>query len=120
MNKLKNTKNIKIDKSLVFLLVVFVGLFFMKAYLYNVIGNDVLIEKIFNFIPEQILFYAFLPIYYVFLLPVIWILGNLSFFNTDNNQFIAFSLDIFLTIIYLTVPFFILKNVSHFFKKQKG
>ena len=120
MNKLKNIKNIKINKSLVFLLVVFAGLFFVKAYLYNIIGNDVLIEKIFDFIPEQILFYAFLPIYYVFLLPVMWILGNLSFFNADNNQFVAFSLDIFLTIIYLTILFFILKNVFHFFKKQKS
>lgn len=118
---LKKQKNLKIDKSLIILLAVFLALFFLKAIMYSLVGNNVLvfIEETLSFIPENILFYAFLPIYYIFMFPMILILENLHFLNSNNNQFITFSLDIVLTIIYLPILFFLFKNIFYYFKPIK-
>ncbi|MDO8611020.1 MAG: hypothetical protein Q7R95_10875 [bacterium] len=117
---LKNKKYIKIDKSLVVLIVVFLVLFFLKALLYGLFGRDVwvFIANVFSFIPENILLYAFFPIWYIFMRPILWVLSNLTIINPDDNKFIAFSLDIGLTIIYLTILFFLVKSIFNFFKKK--
>lgn len=113
-------KNIKIYKILVFLIVVFLMLFFLKAVFYGLLSNDVLIliEKVLYFIPDKVLFYAFLPIWYIFILPTMWLSSNLFFLDSGNHKLIRFSLDIIVTIIYLTFLFFMLKSICRSFKNR--
>ena len=118
---LKKQKNLKIDKSLIILLTLFLVLFFLKAMMYSLIGNNILafMEKTLSFIPENILFYTLLPIIYIFMSPMIWILDNIPFFNPANNMFITFLFDITLTILYLTILFFLFKKTYYCFKRTK-
>jgi len=119
LNMKKSKKKLKIDKGLIILIILFIALFFLKSLLYNLLGNNfyILLEGIFKYIPENILFYLFLPIYYIFMFPMIWILEKFTFLNQINNQFILFSLDILLTIIYLTLLFFLFKKIKKTFFK---
>jgi hypothetical protein len=113
-------ENKKIRYDLIILITLFIFLFFIKTFLYNLIGDNTLIqfEKVFSFIPENVLFYLFLPIYYIFFFPIIWILGKFNLIDSGINQFYLFSLDILLTIIYLTILFFISKKLVFLSKKR--
>lgn len=112
-------KNNKSNRSLIVLSVVFLILFFLKASMYSLIGGPFIFDWLEKFIPENILFYIFMPIVYIFIYPIIMLIDNLPLFNQENNQFITFLLDIGLTIIYLTILYFVFKKIFSFLKKNK-
>ncbi len=113
---MKNAKRkISSKKSLIVLSIVFLMLFFLKASLYGVIGGPFFFDWLLQYIPEFILFVIFLPIYYIFEFPIVWLLSFISV-----NQFYAFCLDIGLTIVYLTTLYFVFQRIFRFFKKRKN
>lgn len=111
---IKRKVDIDLNKDLFLLFGLFLTLFFIKAFLYNAISGDLLIfiENLYSKVPENILFYLFISIYYVFIFPIIWIMSSLHLIDSGINQFILFSLDILLTIIYLTLLFFLFKKIK--------
>jgi hypothetical protein len=89
-------------------------LFYIKAYFYGLIEINSYLSYIASFIPERVSFYLFLPFYYLFFLPINWLLFNLFKLGEFRNVFLSFFLDVTLTIIYLTIIFYVIKK---FYKK---
>ena len=99
----------------------FLELLYIKAFFYGLISINSLLENISILLPGNISFYLFLPFYYVFFIPIDWLLFGL--FRLDKiyyNLTLTFSLDIFFTALYLVVLFFISKKfLKVLFNKKK-
>ncbi len=114
MKKLKK-KGI-LNKGLIILLIIFLILFFIKASFYGLFGDTFFVD---NFSRNYLVFYTFIFIYYVFMLPIIIISGIFNLLNSNTSLFTTFLFDITITILYLTVLYFIFKKIIYFFKKRK-
>jgi len=99
----------------------FLELLYIKAFFYGLISINSFLENISVLLPGNISFYLFLPFYYIFFIPIDWLLFGL--FKLDKiyyNLTLTFSLDIFFTALYLVVLFFISKKFFMvFFNKKK-
>jgi len=107
----------------VLFILLFLDLLYIKAYFYGLINIDSYFSSIASLIPGNISFYLFLPFYYLFFIPINWLLFSL--FKLDKiyyNPFLAFSLDIFFTTVYLIILFFVSKKFLKkiFCKKKKS
>jgi len=124
MTKMKDEgkvkKRMRLDMSMVILCAVFLMVFLFKALFYGLIGDNTWLIKVLSFIPERILLSIFLPFYYIFILPILWIMNDIPFLYSIYNPFIIFAIDIGLTIIYLTILFFLVKKIVHYFSKKRS
>jgi len=94
---------------LVFFLLL-LDLLYIKGYFYGLININNALVSIAKFVPGSISYYLFLPFYYLFFIPIEWLLFGL--FRLDKiyyNLVLTFSLDVFLTTAYLILMFFISK-----------
>ncbi|VVA43666.1 membrane hypothetical protein [Candidatus Roizmanbacteria bacterium] len=90
----------------------FLDLLYIKAYFYGFININYFLVSMAKFVPASLSYYLFLPFYYLFFLPIEWLLFGL--FRLDKiyyNLILTFSLDIFLTTAYLVLMFFISKRL---------
>ncbi|MCR4276921.1 MAG: hypothetical protein NUV87_02210 [Candidatus Roizmanbacteria bacterium] len=91
---------------------ILLDLLYIKAYFYGFINIDYLLISMSKIMPGNISYYLFLPFYYLFFMPIDWLMFGL--FKLDKiyyNLVLIFSLDVLLTTIYLIVIFFIIKNI---------
>ena len=99
-----------------YLLVVFflllLDLLYIKAYFYGFISINYILVSMAKFVPGSISYYLFLPFYYLFFIPIEWLLFGL--FRLDKiyyNLILTFSLDVFLTTAYLVLMFFVSRRI---------
>lgn len=93
---------------------ILLDLLYIKAYFYGFVNIDYILISMSKIMPGNIAYYLFLPFYYLFFLPIDWLIFGL--FKLDKiyyNLVLIFSLDVLLTTIYLILIFFIIKK---FFK----
>ncbi len=92
---------------------ILLDLLYIKAYFYGFVNIDYLLISMSKIMPESISYYLFLPFYYLFFVPIDWLIFDL--FKLDKiyyNLILIFSLDVLLTTIYLVVIFFLIKNIN--------
>ncbi|MEK7109761.1 MAG: hypothetical protein AAB876_00915 [Patescibacteria group bacterium] len=97
--------------NIVFALIL-LDILYIKAYFYGLINIDYFLISVSKIMPGNISYYLFLPIYYLFFVPIDWLIFGL--FKLDKiyyNLILTFSLDILLTTIYLIVLFFLTKKI---------
>lgn len=97
-------------------------LLYIKAYFYGFINIDHFLINVSKIMPGSVSYYLFLPFYYLFFVPIDWVIFGL--FKLDKiyyNIVLTFSLDILLTTIYLIILFFISKKIyKKMAKKNKN
>ena len=91
---------------------VLLDLLYIKAYFYGFVNIDYLLISMSRIMPGNISYYLFLPFYYLFFLPIDWLMYGL--FKLDKiyyNLVLIFSLDVLLTTVYLILVLFLIKKV---------
>jgi len=99
---------------------ILLDLLYIKAYFYGFVNIDYLLISVSKIIPGNLSYYLFLPFYYLFFLPIDWLLFDL--FKIDKiyyNLVLTFSLDILLTTVYLIILFFLTKKLLKIMTKTK-
>jgi len=99
---------------------VLLDLLYIKAYFYGFVNIDYLLISMSKVMPGNISYYLFLPFYYLFFIPIDWLMFGL--FKLDKiyyNLALIFTLDVLLTTIYLVVIFFLIKNIFRSLTKNK-
>jgi hypothetical protein len=110
---------------LTLLSILFLIVFLMKAIIYDLLPAGIFSVDMFKFVPDYVFLYLFFPVYYIFYLPIAWIMYNIpnpsnSIVEILNNNFVIFVIDIFLTIIWIAILFFLVKTLWKFgFNKKK-
>jgi hypothetical protein len=99
---------------------VLLDLLYIKAYFYGFVNIDYLLISMSRIMPGNISYYLFLPFYYLFFMPIDWLIFDL--FKLDKiyyNLALIFSLDVFLTTMYLILMFFFIKKVFKMAERTK-
>jgi len=121
--KYRENKTSKKYIPFILLVITFLIVFTLKALFYGFISGGIFSGKIFDLVPDYI-YYLLSPIYYIFIFPFLWLEYNIptssrSIVEIVNNDFIAFTIDILLTIIWMTFLFFAFRFIWRLIFKRK-
>lgn len=91
---------------------ILLDLLYIKAYFYGLINIDYFLVSVSRIVPGNISYYLFLPFYYLFFIPIDWLMfGLLKIDKIYYNLVLTFSIDIIFTTVYLFILFFLTKKI---------
>lgn len=119
----KTSKVIRQYFPIVLLITIFLIVFVLKAFLYDLISGSIFSDRIFNSVPDDI-FYILTPIYYIIGFPMLWLMYNIPnstrpLIEMINNSFIAFTIDIFFTIFWMIFLFYAFRFIVELITTNK-
>ena len=110
--------NLQIHFPKILLILVFLLIFFLKAYFYGAIPEPLFISFFNN--TTGIAFYLLIFFYWLFVFPPFWIMfSGGGCCSLTRNYFIDFAVDIFMTVIWLSILYFVVRSVVKLIRRKR-